>query len=282
MAATKFSHINTPLGYPVAITEFLADNTKSVIIILSATGVLQRFYHNLAAFLQQHNFTVYTFDYGGIGKSKSKPLTQFDTTLSNWATNDIEAVFKHAKKLHPSKKINCIGHSLGGQLLGLVPSNNIINNVVLVATQTNHYSFWNGFEKIKVFMNWFVLFPFFTTIFKYFPSKIFIKMENLPKNVAKEFYKWSQQPNYYFSSKITTDKKHHQITKKLTAYSCTNDKFAPKKAVDWLTNTYTNASIVRKHLLPGAYNEKDIGHFGFFRQKFESTIWQEFLKDLQD
>lgn len=275
-------HIHTPLNYSLVATEFLADKTESVVVILSATGVLQTFYYKLACFLQQYNYTVYTFDYGGIGKSKIVPLTKFDTTLSNWATNDIESVFNHIKKLHPVKKINCIGHSLGGQLLGLVPSNKLINNVILVASQSNHYSFWKGFNKVRVYFNWFVIFPLFSYIFKYFPSKSFIKMENLPKSVGKEFSKWSKQKEYYFSKKILTEKYHYQITKKITAYSCTNDKFAPKKAVDWLTNTYTNAISIRKHLISKDYDVQEIGHFGFFRKQFKDSIWKEFLQDLQN
>lgn len=282
MTKLKELQINTPLNYPITITAFASKTTKAIVIILPATGVLQTYYAKLARFLQKNNYTVYTFDYGGIGKSKMKPLTKFDTSLSNWATNDIESVFKYINKLHPSKKINCIGHSLGGQLLGLVPSNKLINNIILAASPSNHYSFWDGFEKTKNFFNWFVIFPFFTTFFKYFPSKFFMKMENLPKSMAKEFYTWSQENDYYFSSKINLKKYHYQIKNKLTSYSTVNDPYAPKKAVDWLTKKYSNATIIRKHLLPKNYNVKNIGHFGFFKQKFENTIWQEYLKDLQD
>ena len=136
--------------------------------------------------------------------------------------------------------------------MGLVPANKIINNVILGASPSNHYSFWNGFEKTKNFFNWFVIFPFFTTLFKYFPSKFFMKMENLPKSMAKEFYTWSQEKEYYFSSKIAIKKHPHQ--------------FALEKAVDWLINKYTNATIIRKHLLPKNYNVKNIGDFRFVIQ----------------
>lgn len=281
MKLSKELQIETPLGYSITITQFLADTTEGVVIILPATGVLQKFYANLSTFLLQHNYTVYTFDFSGIGKSKNKPLTKFDTSLSNWVLNDAESVFKYVKGLHPSIDINCIGHSLGGQLLGLIPSNKIIKNTILVTAPTNHYSFWDGHHKIRVFFNWFVIFPFFSTFFKYFPSKTFTKMENLPKSMAKEFYKWSQEKDFYLSPKIAIEKKHYQITNKLTSYSSESDKFASKKAVDWLTNQYKNATIIRKHLSPKSYNVKSIGHFGFFNKKFENTIWKEFLEDLQ-
>ena len=201
MIKTRIFDLNTPLGHKVSITEFPSINSNDIVIILSATGVLQKYYAKFSQFLQSNNYTVFTFDYSGIGRSKKKSLTQFNTSLSNWATNDIETVILHIKEKYPLKKINCIAHSLGGQLLGLTPSSKVLNNIILVASQTNHYSFWNGFNKIRVFFNWFVIFPFFTTFFKYFPSKYFIKMENLPKDVAREFSKWSQKKRILFRFK---------------------------------------------------------------------------------
>lgn len=281
MIKARIFDLNTPLGHKVSVTEFPSINSNDIVIILSATGVLQKYYAKFSQFLQSKNHTVFTFDYSGIGRSKKKPLTQFNITLSNWATNDIETVLSYIKKQYPLKKINCIAHSLGGQLLGLTPSSKTLNNIILVASQTNHYSFWNGLNKIRIFFNWFIIFPFFTTFFKYFPSKHFIKMENLPKDVAREFSKWSQQKEYYFNLKANNELYHHQIYSNLVGYSCTNDKFAPEKAVDWMVYKFNNANITRKHLIPSNYNVKKIGHFGFFRTHFKDSIWQEFLTDLQ-
>lgn len=278
----KTLELNTPLNYKIVLSKFSSENSNAVVVICSATGVLQGYYSKFATFLQENGFTVYTFDYGGIGYSKKAPLKNFKATLSDWATNDIETVLKKVKEWHPSKKINFFGHSLGGQLLSLVPSNTIINSSVLVASQTNYFSFWNGtFEKARVFTNWFIIFPFFTTFWSYFPSKRFTKMEDLPLNVANEFSFWARQKNYYFNAKPKNEIYQHQLRNNITIYSCNNDKFAPKEAIDWLGDTFTNATVKRKHLLSKDYNVKNIGHFGFFKSKFKETIWQEFLQDLQ-
>ncbi len=276
MQKTKLLTLKTALGYNISLTEFSSENSNKIVVICSATGVLQRFYYKLSEFLQAHNFTIYTFDYGGIGSSKEESLKTFNASLSNWATNDIEAVFQYLKKRHSQSKINCICHSLGGQLLGLVPSNLILNNIILVASQTNYFTYWSKFNKVRVFFNWFVVFPFFTTFFNYFPSKKITQMENLPKNVAIEFSRWSRNKNYYFELKQKNELFHYQIKGNLTSYSCINDKFAPKKAVDWMTKKYYNASTKRIH-----YVKRGIGYFGFFRSEFKNTIWQDFLKDLK-
>lgn len=278
----KTIELNTPLNYKISLTEFSSENSNDVVVICSATGVLQEFYSKFAKFLQKNGFTVYTFDYGGIGASKKENIKKYKMSLSDWATNDIESVFQKIKEWHPNKRVHFVGHSLGGQLLSMFPSNKNVQNTVLVACQTNYFGYWNGFfEKARVFTNWFIIFPLFTTIFSYLPSKRFVKMEDLPKNVANEFSSWARKKNYFFDIKAEKDLYLHQLKNNITAYSCNDDKFAPKKSVDWLANAFKNAKVTQKHLLSKDYNTKNIGHFGFFKSKFKDSIWQEFLLDLQ-
>lgn len=281
MLNTQKLHIKTPLGHSVIATEYSSNTTSNIVIICSATGVLQGYYGKFASFLSKNGFTVYTFDYAGIGLSKNNTLKKFDITLSDWAVNDIESVFKFIKNRHKNLNIHCICHSIGGQLLGLVPSNKILKNVVLVTVQNINHNFWNGFGKIKTFLNYHILIPFFTHLFGFLPSKKFMKMENLPKSMALEFASWGRKKNHVFDLKEKKLLFHHQITKNITSYSTENDNFAPKKAVDWMTDKYNKGNCIRKHLNPIDYNVKNIGHFGFFKSKFKHTIWQEFLSDLK-
>lgn len=273
--------IETSLGYPISVTKFTANSDSDVVIFCSATGVLQGYYTKFATFLQENNFTVYTFDYGGIGTSKKQSLKKFDTSASNWATNDIESVLQYVKKKHLNTKINAMGHSIGGQLLGLVPSNHIINNVILAASQSGYWGLWSGFGKLQMWGNWHILLPSLAKAIGYLPSKKIMSMENLPKSMVLEWSAWARSKNYIFDYKDKTQLFYNNIKNNLTSYSVPNDRFAPKTAVDFLASKYENANVIRKHLSPKDYNVKDIGHFGFFKSKFKETLWQEFLIDLK-
>jgi len=274
--------IATPSGYPLSLTKFSANTPKNkVALICSATGVLQGYYEKFASFLSSKNITTYTFDYAGIGASKKKNLKNFDVSLTNWATNDINSVLEYIKNTHPSAEIDCICHSIGGQILGLTPSNKYINNIILVASQSGYFKFWKGFERIQMFLNWHLVFPLFTFLFGYLPSKKITGMENLPKSMAREFASWGRKKKYLFHYKKDDELYHHQIKGKITSYSTNNDHFAPKKAIDWMTKKYVNAHIIRKHLIPKEYNVDNIGHFGFFKSKFRDNLWNEFLLDLE-
>ena len=272
--------IKTPLGYPVTATKYPSKDLYQVVIIASATGVKQRYYNKFAEFLADNGVTAYTFDYGGIYLSKQTSLRSFDTSLSNWAINDVESVLLFVKQQHPSAKIHYIGHSIGGQLLGLVPSNHLINNVVLVASQSGHTRFWTGVGKLKMLFNWYVLFPVLCNVLGYLPSKKITGMEDLPKSMALEFARWGRQRDYLFHYKKEHELFFDRLTGNLSVYSCPNDEFAPKDAIDWLIQKYTQMKLTRKHLKPKDYGETEIGHFGFFKSKFEQTIWKEFLTDI--
>ena len=62
--------INTPLGHDLNLTVFKPQisNHKSI-VISSATGVLQYYYFKFASYFSELGYTIYTFDYSGIGKS---------------------------------------------------------------------------------------------------------------------------------------------------------------------------------------------------------------------
>ncbi|CAL2065232.1 alpha/beta fold hydrolase [Tenacibaculum sp. 190524A05c] len=274
--------LTTPLGYSLSLTKYSPiDSNNKVVIICSATGVLQGYYQNFATFLSSKGRTVYTFDYAGIGGSKKENLKDFDVSLTNWAVNDINSVLNFIKENHPQSQIDCVCHSIGGQILGLTPSNKYITNILLVASQSGYFKFWKGFGKLEMFFNWHILFPVLTSLFGYLPSKKITGMENLPKSMAQEFASWGRKRNYLFHYKKKEELYHHQLNGKITSYSTDNDHFAPRKAIDWMTKKYFNAKITRKHLVPKEYNVKTIGHFGFFKSKFKDSLWNEFLLDLE-
>jgi len=273
--------IKTPLGYTVTATQFEAKDAKKVVIIGVATGVQQGYYSKFSQFLAEQGVTALTFDYGGINLSKKTSLRVFDTSLTNWATNDLASVLQFVKQQYPGLEIHYIGHSIGGQVLGLVPSNHHFKNVVLVASQSGHTRFWSGFGKVKMLFNWYVLFPAFCALFGYLPSKKITGMEDLPKSMALEFARWGRKKDYLFHYKKADELFFDQITGNLTVYSFPNDEFAPKGAVDWLAKKYTQANVSRKHLSPSDYGVDEIGHFDCFKSKFRTTIWQEILADLK-
>lgn len=83
--------IKTPLGHNLSITVFKPKTSiNKSIIISSATGVLQHYYYKFASYFSELGYTLYCFDYSGIGKSNfsSADLKQNTVDLKSWGEND--------------------------------------------------------------------------------------------------------------------------------------------------------------------------------------------------
>ncbi|MBQ0786018.1 MAG: alpha/beta fold hydrolase, partial [Oceanihabitans sp.] len=110
--------LTTATGHVIHVSIFFPKKTNNKSIVLSsATGVLQKFYSKFALHFSTLGFTVYTFDYYGIGKSKSRNLKQNTADLRTWAL-DQAAVIKLAKQKQPQHQLTLLTHSIGGQLIG--------------------------------------------------------------------------------------------------------------------------------------------------------------------
>lgn len=274
--------LDTPQGYKVAVKEFIPQNPKSQsLIIASATGVKQTLYHKFSEFLSSQGIRVFTFDYGGIGDSKLASLKKFNTSASNWGKNDLEMVIQHVKTKHPDTPFSIMGHSIGGQLIGLAPSSPEAARVVLVAAQTGYWKYWKGMSKLRMFLTWHVLIPGLTKLSGYFPGKRIGSSEDLPKDMALEWMRWCRHPNYLFAFLPNASESYQAISCPLVSYSAQDDDYAPKVTVDWLTEHYSNATIERNHLIPKDLNTPKIGHFGFFRSKNKEAVWGQLLHSIQ-
>lgn len=242
------------------------------IIISSATGVLQTYYSQFAAHFCALGFTVYTFDYSGIGLSHAKNIKKNTSNLYDWAENQA-SVIQFAKKENPTHKITLITHSIGGQLIAFNRNIKNVNSIITVASQSGYWNVFNGLGKLKMFLFWNVIIPITTPIFGYFPAKTFKLFENLPKQVVYQWRNWGNKKNYFLSKAKSEHLHLKSITVPILVLSFPNDNFAPKKAVDWLAHSFSNAKVERRHLEPKAFDLTSIGHFDFFRTRFKEALW---------
>ncbi len=273
--------ITTRKGYRVTINFFESTTPSNrLVIIAPATGVKQTYYKNFATHLSETGINVITFDYAGIGQSKNESLKKFDTSAFNWGNNDLEQVLIYAQNNFPDSKTTLIGHSIGGQIIGLSPSSAKVDKILLVAAQSGYWKFWKGKEKYKMWANWNLLFPTLTNLFGYMPSGKISAMEDLPKSVAQQWRKWCISPNYLFDDVQPQYLGFDKITCTIKSFSAEDDDFAPKEAVDWLALKYAKADVERVHFLPKALNVEKIGHFGFFQSRFRNTIWKVFVQEI--
>ncbi|EAY31150.1 alpha/beta hydrolase family protein [Microscilla marina] len=267
--------ITTPDGHPLAVTSFNpAGAPKAVVMINSAMGVLRQYYNKFAAFLANEGFQVYSYDYRGIGGSSPKSLRGFEASIHQWGIVDVNTMIEYATVQHPNLPLTAIGHSVGGQALGLAPSCQKVQAIMLVASQVGNWAYWDkGRTKLKFF--WKYMLPYLAKLFGYFPAKKLGMFENLPKGVAIEWSQWGSHPDYLFAYDFEVPKQHSELEVPLLSWSFTDDGYAPIRAVKALLNRYNKADITHRHLAPQDLGVNRIDHFGFFREKFKDSLWAD-------
>lgn len=269
--------IQTNQGHQLGAVKFSSEQqTDNIVVISSATGVLQKYYSKYAQFFASQGFTVYTFDYHGIGSSGSQPgaLKTNVSSLRSWGSEDQAAVIEFAKNENPNAKLTLITHSLGGQLLGFNPNYAMIDQAILVASQSGYWKYFKGFHRAKMWLFWFVLIPCLTPFFGYFPAKKLGLFENLPKRAVYEWASWGKRKEYLMHFRNDQDYFFDKIEIPLLVLSFSKDTFAPKTTVDWLAKQFTNADLERVHHTPKK-GEAHVKHFGYFKSIFKEQFWQQ-------
>ncbi|EPR70470.1 putative dehydrogenase [Winogradskyella psychrotolerans RS-3] len=268
--------ITTPLGHHLSLSVFKPNTSiNKSIIISSATGVLQHYYYKFATYFSELGYTVYTFDYSGIGKSNLSisDLKQSTIDLKAWGENDQASVVDYAKSQNPTHKIIIITHSIGGQILAFNKNISQVDAIITVASQSGYWKLWKGFERFRMFAFWYALIPTLTPLFSYFPAKKIKLFENLPKQMVYQWSRWGKHKDYMLREFDFDDLQFKNFNKPLLALSFTKDKFAPKASVDWLAEQFIKAKLDRQHIIPDDLGISNVGHFGFFRSQFKASLW---------
>lgn len=253
----------------------------TVVVICPATGVKQRYYQNFAEYAAEANFTVVTFDYQGIGESRPPRLKGFNCGVSDWAENNINQVVDHVKEQIPYQCLVIMGHSIGGQLVGLCHTAHEADGLVLVASQSGYWKMWPWPQRWKMWFNWRILIPAMTASFGYLPARRFGIMEDLPRKAAREWAAWCLSPNHLFDHKHDAEASFASLKKPMVSYSFSDDGYAPKGAVDFLLRKYLGCEIKDKHFTPDQLGVKKIGHFGFFKKTYQAFFWDDVLGEIR-
>ena len=277
-------------GYALAGTLFLPRGAKRhAVLINSATAVPRKIYKGFASYLGYRGCAVLTYDYRGIGDSRQpamvgynqpKSLVGFKASMSDWAAQDVTAAVRWMRERYNALPLAYVGHSYGGQALGLIDNNNEISRAAFVASQAATWRLMTPPEKYRVyaFMN-FVGVPL-THALGYAPGWAGIG-EDLPKGVFLQWADWVSNPRYLFDSKLPALENFAKFKGGLRALCFSDDPWATLSAVELLTSGFTAIKPEVRTVKPSDVGVKAIGHFGFFRPEHRDTLWRGLAEWIQ-
>jgi predicted alpha/beta hydrolase len=275
-AAVTVSDIVIPArdGYPLAATVFAPEDPQAAVLINSAAAVPRRIYRAFADYLAQREFAVLTYDYRGIGGSRPARLKGFRARMRDWASLDVAAVIDHARRTWPHLQLSHIGHSFGGQALGLVPNNADITSALLIASQAGTWRLIQSPERYRVYLMMEVVGQLAAHTFGYLPGKVGLG-EDLPKHVFLEWAGWVRNAHYFFDDRTLDELENFpRFRGVMRAIGFSDDPWATAPAIDMLVAGFKGAKAEHIQIAPQDLGVAKIGHFGFFRPDHRNTLWR--------
>ena len=282
-AVFESATIDTPDGTSLAATIFEPPGERlgRVVVINSAMGVLQRFYANYARYLAENGFATVTYDYRGIGGSVSSGgIRRSPATLRDWG-RDFDAVLDRVEDRWPGRPVVVVGHSVGGQILGLLPQPERVHALLGVAAQSGYWKLWSGVGRLRIMALWYVLIPAACAALGYLPSLLFGGGEHIPAGVARQWAQAGRQRRY-IADRFAPDTSFDRVELPMRLIGFADDAFAPRRAVDGLARLYPAATVEQCRVEPGSEHGHEIGHFGFFRPRMKDSLWADSVAWLRE
>lgn len=256
-----------------------SDSVKNAIMIAPATGIKRVFYHNFASYLASQGFGVITYDNEGIGDSLTCPLSKCDASLITWGRHDATAVLEALQDEFPNAKYHLIGHSAGGQLIGLMPNYQALSSVVNIACSSGRIKNMDMPFKAQaiLFMNGAITLG--NLLLGYTPSDKFNMGQPLPRGVASQWRDWCNGKGYIKTAFGKTVVTHFYDELKTPALwlNFSDDDIANAKNVDDMLAVFTAMPAKKEMFQPQEFGLNHIGHMKFFSAKTHKKapqLWQ--------
>lgn len=270
-------------GYMLGATLFLPRGAKRhAVLINSATAVPRKIYNGFAAYLAGRGCVVLTYDYRGIGDSRKKSsvaddqpktLAGFKASMSDWATRDVTAAVTWMRERYKDLPLSYVGHSFGGQALGLIPNNTEVSRALLVTSPAAYWKLMASPERYRIYVLLHLVGMPLAHFLGYAPGWSGLG-EDVPKGVFLEWVRWVMSPRYFFDSKLDSLKNFPKYRGAMRALYLSDDPWATRPAVELLCSGFTAIQPDIVSISPADIGATRVGHFGFFRPEHRDTLWR--------
>lgn len=246
---------------------------RAVVVIGGAMGVSQDYYGPMASWLADQGIAVLSFDYRGMGRSRRGPLRDETADVLTWARQDCAAALAAAEARWPGTPVHWLGHSLGAQIVGLVPGHERLAGVLSVAAGSGYWRLNAPRVRLMVWWLWWVVAPLAIRLCGYFPGRKLRKVGDLPAGVMAQWRRWCLHPDYVGGESDAVRAELARVQLPVTVLSMSDDELMTWEGTRSLFGLYRSARIEYRRVAPADHGLQRIGHFGFFRDKMRDSLW---------
>ncbi|MDO5639717.1 MAG: alpha/beta fold hydrolase [Neisseria sp.] len=267
--------IDTPDGQTLAATVFRpAAAPRAAVMLAPATGMLRRFYRPFAEYLAAAGFAVITYDNRGIGGSLHGQVRDCGASLVSWGENDMPAVLTRLQALFPATTYHLVGHSAGGQLIGLMPNAPDLRSVFNFGCSSGSVRNMPMPFRARAAFFMSVFIPVSNAVFGCARNEWVGMGETLPRHVARQWSEWCRGTGYIrtaFGREVTRHL-YDRLDMPAKWLFAVDDDIATETNVDDMISVFTAMPSEKMKLIPQEYGLKEIGHMKFFSRKSQK-LW---------
>lgn len=275
--------MSTPLSFQAADGFTLSGQlygdpgqARAGLLIAPAMGVEQRYYAGFAQWMGEQGWLVLSFDYRGMGASRPTSLKGLRADIGTWARLDAAAALDELAGRIGERPIHWVGHSLGGQIFGMLPNRERVSRVVTVGCGSGYWRENAAALRRYVWWLWYVVVPLALPLFDYFPGRRLRKVGDLPRGVMAQWRRWCLDRDYMMGEGGVALREHYAaLTLPMLSLGFTDDEFMSRRNMESLHGFYAGARPEMRRIAPTDVGARRIGHFGFFRERFAATLWPQ-------
>lgn len=265
---------------------------QAIAVIGAATAVPAAYYRGFAEWLARRGYAVLSFDYRGIAASSAALQAGEDVRMRDWARLDMGAALHAAdrrRKLESARAghdlgLLWVGHSLGGNAVGLAPGfADSVDAFLGVAAQVAYLGHWSGWPRLQAHL-FFNLMPLLVAVMGRAPGRLLgPRAQDLPAGAALEWARWGRTPGYLFGdASLARERSFHQFAGTAHLWSLSDDHlFAPSASVDAFAAQFSAARVKRFTATPQGLGVERIEHFGPFRRDVGARLWPRLLAPIE-
>ena len=149
-----------------------------------------------------------------------------------------------------------MGHSFGGQLLGLIEDLHDVAGAVAVGVQLGYVGHWPLLGRTRNRML-FGVGSLVAGLLGYMPGQLGLGGIDLPEGVAREWASWCRHPDYLMGYRDDARERFARFDRSTLFYSFTDDELAPRRASQAYLRAISRAPVIHRRLSPAAAGAKD-------------------------
>lgn len=258
---------------------------RAVVQLNCATAAKKEFYLPFLHYLAENGFLCCLWDYRGSGDSAPPSLRGCDYSFRDYGLKDMPVIKAFLRRRFPELPIIMFGHSVGGQLVGMIDDLEGVKGLVGYAVSTGYAPYMPLGYRLQSHFFFYMYTPVSILLTGYLAAKRFGIMEDLPKNVVREWRAWCGRKQYFFDPKFmerSVPRGHYDdMPFPVHIFWSADDPISNARSVPaFWGNVKSSHPITFTQIDPKAMKTGTIGHFGFFKKRMREQLWPMALEKI--